>query len=87
MKGFLTWHNVVFRKTHSLEEIGEQRLQIDPTLKSLVDRAVPLTDYAWRFRYPGEPDEPPVPEAKEALALVREVYEAILNRLPDEVKP
>jgi HEPN domain-containing protein len=26
MKGFLTWHNRAFRKTHSLEEIGEQCL-------------------------------------------------------------
>ncbi len=25
LKGFLTWHDVPFRKTHSLEEIGEQR--------------------------------------------------------------
>ncbi len=52
MKAFLTWHNVPFRKTHSLEELGEQCLRIDESLKELVDRAVPLTDYAWRFRYP-----------------------------------
>ena len=41
MKGFLTWHNCPFRKTHSLEEIGEQCLAFDQTLKLLVDRAVP----------------------------------------------
>jgi HEPN domain-containing protein len=58
LKGFLTWHNVAFRKTHSLEEVGEQCLRIDGTLKPLIDRAVPLTDYAWRFRYPGELEEP-----------------------------
>ena len=58
MKGFLTWHNRPFRKTHSLEEIGEQCLEIDQTLKPMVGRAVPLTEYAWKFRYPGAPDEP-----------------------------
>ena len=57
------------------------------TLKPLVDRAVPLTEYAWRFRYPGEPEEPSVTEAQIALALAREVYEVILSRLPEEVRP
>lgn len=55
-KAFLVWHDVVFRKTHNLEELGEQCLGIDATLGEVVDRAVPLTEYAWRFRYPGEPD-------------------------------
>lgn len=87
MKGFLAWHNRPFRKTHSLEEIGEQCLEIDLTLKPLVDRAVPLTDYAWKFRYPGEPEAPTVSEAQEALALGREVYESILSRVPEEARP
>ena len=52
LKAFLVWHDVVFRKTHNLEELGEQRLAIDPTLREVVDRAVPLTEYAWRFRPP-----------------------------------
>jgi HEPN domain-containing protein len=29
LKGFLTWNNSVFRKTHNLEEIGEQCLRLD----------------------------------------------------------
>jgi len=90
MKGFLTWHNRPFRKTHSLEEIGEQCLEIDQTLKPMVDRAVPLTEYAWKFRYPGVPDEPEEPsmsEAQEALVRAREVREAVLSRLPAEARP
>jgi HEPN domain-containing protein len=90
MKGFLTWHNRPFRKTHSLEEVGEQCLKIDQTLKPIVDRAVPLTEYAWKFRYPGVPDEPEEPsmsEVQEGLACAREVYEAVLSRLPAEVRP
>ena len=49
-KAFLTWHQIPFRKTHSLEEVGEQCLAIDADLKATVDRAVPLTEYAWKFR-------------------------------------
>lgn len=87
MKGFLAWHDVPFRKTHELEEIGDSCLRIDATLKDLVDRAVPLTEYAWKFRYPGELEEPAREEAEAALALAREVYEAVLARLPEEVWP
>ena len=87
LKGFLTWHDRPFRKTRSIEELGEQCLQLDPTLKGLIDRAVPLTEYAWKFRYPGEPEEPSQQEAEEALATARQVYAAIVARLPVEARP
>jgi HEPN domain-containing protein len=87
MQGFLTWHDRPLRKTHSLEEIGDQCLRIDQTRKPLVGRAVPLTDYAWKFCYPGEPEEPSLSESQDAFTLAREVYEAILSRLPAEVRP
>ena len=86
-KGLLAWHDQPFRKTHSLEEIGEQCLRIAPNLKGLVDRAVPLTEYAWRFRYPSETEEPTRGEAEDALATAREVCEAVLLLLPEEVRP
>jgi HEPN domain-containing protein len=50
LKGFLTWHEQPFRKTHNLEEIGKQCLVLDPTLAEVVDQAAPLSEYAWRFR-------------------------------------
>lgn len=56
-KAYLAWHDQPFRKTHSLEELGEACLQLDATLRPFVDRAVPLTEYAWKFRYPGELEE------------------------------
>lgn len=87
LKGFLTWHSSPLGKTHNLEKIGEQCLRIDPSLKPLVDRAAPLTDYAWKFRYPGDPEDPAREEAEATLATAREVYEAILARLPAEVRP
>ncbi len=87
LKGFLTWHDEPFRKTHNLLEIGRQRVAIDATLEHLARRAAPLTEYAWRFRYPGEPEEPSVGEANEAFAIAREVLDAILSRLPREVRP
>lgn len=87
LKGFLTWHDRPFRKTHNLVEVGEACATLDVTLETLLRRAAPLTEYAWKFRYPGEPEPPPLDEAEAALALAREVYDAILNRLPAEVRP
>jgi HEPN domain-containing protein len=86
-KGFLAWHDVPFRKTHELEEIGEACIKLDATFKEIVDRATPLTEYAWKFRYPGEPDQPSKKEAKEALAVATEVLEEVVKRLPKEVRP
>jgi HEPN domain-containing protein len=56
MKAFLAWHDVPFRKTHNLEELGQQCVALDATLSTVADLAAPLTEYAWKFRYPGEPD-------------------------------
>jgi HEPN domain-containing protein len=74
LKGFLTWHNQPFRRTHNLEEIGEQCLAIDPSLENLIDLAAPLSEYAWAFRYPGDPDDPSEDEARAALDVARVVY-------------
>ena len=85
--GQLTWHGRPFRKTHNLEELGQQCLEFEPELKAVVDAAVPLTDYAWKFRYPGEPEAPARDEAENALAIARRLFEAIVTRLPGEVNP
>lgn len=77
----------MFRKTHNLTELGELCAGLDPSLELLLRRAAELTDYAWKFRYPGEPEEPPREEAEQALTLAPKVYEAILARLPEEVRP
>lgn len=87
LKAFLMWHNIPFRKTHSLEELGEQCLDLDQSMKSLIDKAVPLTEYAWKFRYPGEPEEPSREEAQESLDIARAIFGSITSRLPQETRP
>lgn len=87
IKGFLTWHGRSFRKTHNLFELGESCVAIDPELESLLRKAAPLTEYAWRFRYPGDPAEPDTEEAEAAFTSARQVHEALLARLPKVVQP
>jgi HEPN domain-containing protein len=81
LKAFLAWHDVPFRKTHSLEELGEASVQIDPTLAPLLDRLVPLSNYAVRFRYPGAPWRPDFDEARESLGIARGVVDFVFSRL------
>jgi len=87
LKAFLSWHRVPFRKTHNLIELGEACCQIDPSLDALLRRAAPLTEYAWKFRYPGDPEEATAEEAADALATAREVCDAVVRRLPSDVHP
>ena len=53
LKGFLTWHDVPFRRTHDLAEIGRQCSALDISIEPTCRRAERLTAYAWIFRYPG----------------------------------
>lgn len=87
LKAFLTWHDRPFRKTHSLEELGSACCTVDPSLETLVDEAVPLTEFAWVFRYPGAPPTPTLVESKDALAIAERVVAAVAGRLPTEAIP
>ena len=57
LKAFLTWHDHAFRRTDSLEELREECLQIEASLRTVIDRSVPLTRYAWLYRYPGDAEQ------------------------------
>jgi HEPN domain-containing protein len=85
MKGYLSWYDQPFRKTHDLAEIGRQCAALDGSLEPLLRRAENLTVYAWAFRYPGEAEVPSVEESRSALAVAQEVVEAILARLPADI--
>lgn len=58
LKAFLTWHDEPFPRIHDLEDIGARCVKVDASLQTVVDTAAQLSQYAWRFRYPGEPTSP-----------------------------
>ena len=87
MKGYLAWHDRPFGKTHNLVELGRTCVSIAPELEAVLREAGPLTEYAWKFRYPGEPNGPSLEETTLALAVAREVLDAVLSRLPLELRP
>jgi HEPN domain-containing protein len=77
LKGLLTFAGKPFRKTHDISELSTDCLAIDSSLESVVARAERLTQYAWRFRYPGAPFEPGAEETAEALDAARAVLERV----------
>ena len=70
-KAFLAFHNVPFRKTHDLQELGKQCVNLDTSLADVLAEAENLTDYAVIFRYQDAPYEPDQAEATSALEIAR----------------
>ncbi len=81
LKAFLAFHDRPFRKTHSIEEVGRACTAIDPTLTALVDAAAPLTEFAWKFRYPGDVGEPTREEAEREIEVARRLVVAVAERV------
>jgi HEPN domain-containing protein len=87
LKAFLAWHDRPFRKTHSLEELGAACEAIDAALSGVIDPAVPLTEFAWAFRYPGDHPTPTIEEARQGLSTAVLTVSGVVARLPSEAVP
>ena len=87
LKAFLIWHDVPFRKTHDISEIGRQCLSIEPSLAKAISEAEDLTVFAWLFRYPGEAEDPPLADARRYLEAGQRLNQAIQSGLPAECRP
>jgi HEPN domain-containing protein len=80
-KAFLIFHDVSFRKTHDLNELGGQCAALNASLAPLFKEASNLTDYAVVFRYLDAPYEPDEGEAIAALAIATRVFEGVSTLL------
>jgi HEPN domain-containing protein len=80
LKALLTRHDHPFRNTHDIGELSLACLEHEPSLESLLRASAPLTEYAWRFRGPGEPFEPERQEVDDALTLARRVVARLATR-------
>jgi HEPN domain-containing protein len=81
VKAFLTFHQIPFRKTHDLTDLGSQCASVDPSLEGILREVADLTDYASAFRYPDAPYEPDAVEAAGALATASKLCDEIRLRL------
>lgn len=67
MKALFVFDAQPFGKTHDLRALGDALASRHPHLEELVDHVAPLTEYAWRFRYPGDLLDPPEDEIRVSL--------------------
>ena len=77
LKALLTHYDHLFRRTHDLGELALACLQYEPLLEPLLRESAPLTEYAWRFRYPGEVFEPDRHEIDDALRIAHRVVSGV----------
>ncbi|HLF68703.1 MAG TPA: HEPN domain-containing protein [Gaiellaceae bacterium] len=77
LKALLAFHGRPFRKTHDIGELAVACLKHERSLEPLLRQSAPLTEYAWRFRYPGEIFEPERAEVDEALDIARRVVDEV----------
>ena len=84
MKAVLTWHQISFKKTHDLDELKQTCLQIAGELTAQLAGIEGLSQYAWRFRYPGAPYHPERAEAEAAMQAAGQIFNAVVARLNSE---
>jgi HEPN domain-containing protein len=82
IKGYLTFKQIRFSKTHDIATLVETVKTVDPELAKLLSRAKRLTKFAIEYRYPDAANRPMTKaKAKSARALPDEIYELISARL------
>lgn len=82
LKAFLIHNGQAYPLTHNLLLLGNLCSELDDTLRPVVEPALPLTDFAVRFRYPGPTlEEIEVSDARQWISAARDVYEAIAKRI------
>lgn len=84
LKAFLIYHGKEIQKTHILEELVKECIEIERDFQKLFDIKVQtLTDFAVETRYPGDILFPSVDETKEAVEIAVKVKEFVTRKLED----
>lgn len=83
LKSLLTFHNIRAGKTHNVGDLLKLSLSVLPSLEKLKESASILTAYAVDSRYPVPYGDINEKEAKDALKIARNIFELVMNSLPD----
>ncbi len=85
LKAYLTYQDVIFRKTHNLQILVQDCLAFEPGFSQLQAMADVLNPYATEYRYPGSALQPEIDEAELALEMAQTIVNFVRSVLPDEV--
>ncbi len=84
LKGFLTWHNVSFGKTHDLMVLLAAVVEIEPKFLAYRTVCEELAEFAVDVRYPGGISEPPEGEAERFISEAEKIFVRIEQMLAVE---
>jgi HEPN domain-containing protein len=89
LKAFLVHHDIEFEKIHNLNVLVDLCIEIDSEFNDYLDAAAILTPYATSYRYPNElfELEPEETQIEEALKLAEQIFNFVMKRLPEDVRP
>ncbi|MBI5632261.1 MAG: HEPN domain-containing protein [Nitrospirae bacterium] len=86
LKGLLTYHQIEFPKTHSIETIAGLCKQVIPTIESELEDIEILSSYGVEVRYPDEVYyDIPKEDAAEAIELAKKVRGFVLKQLEGKI--
>lgn len=76
IKGLLSHHRIRFTKTHDLEKLSEDAVQVDAKIAKLVLKNKILSEYAVFYRYPdAEKKALTLAQARSAVSRARLIYD------------
>jgi HEPN domain-containing protein len=81
LKAYLVFLGIPFTKTHEIGELITKCENKDDEISAFKEEADKLTDYAISVRYPEEPLEPTLGEAKEAFEMAKKIKRFILSKI------
>jgi len=87
VKGFLTYHDRRFEKTHDIVGLILLAAQVSERFTEWLPAGRLLTPYASEFRYPEERLMPEPAEYEQAWKAAKDLYEFVLALLPADVHP
>lgn len=87
VKGYLLYHDVRFEKSHDIELLVTQAMDVDPAWVDCLEAARLLTPLAVEYRYPGDFVEPEPEEFQAAFEAAQSLYAFALAKLPIETHP
>ncbi len=86
LKGFLTFHEIEFPKTHSIEDLVLLCKRAEPSIESEVGDVEILSSYGVEIRYPDEIYyDIPKEDAQEAIDLAKKVKTVVLKYLEGKI--
>jgi HEPN domain-containing protein len=87
LKGFLTWHDRPFKKTHDLTKLGKACADLEGGLAAVTGRVASISDWAIETRYPGNWTPLTKTHVLKAIRDVKQLFKRILSSLPRATHP